>query len=104
VHQTIEFVVSVHPSTVHHAENSRASSAQSRGPSISLEALSSASKLISSPPSSLSPEEWFPKIAPQLLSLLDGQGGLEMVKAASFIIGYGILGRREYGAPGNQHF
>jgi hypothetical protein len=48
----------------------------------------------------LSPDKWFTGIAPQLLLLLDGEGGLEMVKVAAYIIGYGILGRRELGAPG----
>lgn len=95
VRNTIEFILSVHPSA-----RQPGTKAESRGPSISLEALKSASKLISSPPSGMSTEEWYSGIAPQLLALLDGQGGLEMVKASSYIIGYGILGRREYGAPG----
>ena len=101
VRSTVEFILSVHPSTSQRAGSSQLQMAESRGPGISLEALNSASRLISSPPSDLSPESWFSGIAPQLLSLLDGEGGLEMIKAASFIIGYGILGRKALGAPGN---
>jgi hypothetical protein len=100
VRSTVEFVLSVHPTTVQNPGSAQEVTAESRGPSISLEALNSASRLISSPPSSMSAEEWFSGIAPQLLSLLDGEGGLEMIKVASFIIGYGILGRRQLGAPG----
>lgn len=101
VRNVIEFIVSIHPSTKPPV-SSKGVAAETSGPSISLEALDSASKLISSPPSGMSPDAWFAGIAPQLLELLDGQGGLEMVKASSYIIGYGILGRREYGAPGSS--
>lgn len=48
-------------------------------------------------------DQWFGAVAPQLFSLLDGQGGLEMVKVASYVIGYGILGRKQYGAPGKTY-
>ena len=66
---------------------------------LSLESLTQASKLLSSVPSSLSPENYFTRLAPQLLDLLDGS--LEdMRRAAAFIIGSGILGRRAHGAPG----
>lgn len=98
VRNTIEFIFSVHPSNVQNM--TPAATPESRGASISMEALSSASKLISSPPSNMSADTWFSGIAPQLLSLLDGEGGLELIKAASFIIGYGVLGRRQLGAPG----
>jgi hypothetical protein len=90
----------VHPSTAQQAGSAQSQTAESRGPSISLEALNSASRLISSPPSDMSPDAWYSAIAPQLLSLLDGEGGEEMIKVASFIIGYGILGRKVLGAPG----
>jgi hypothetical protein len=100
VRNTIEFILSIHPSTAQRGGGVQEASPESRGPSISLEALNSASKLISAPPSSLSADTWFSGISPQLLSLLDGEGGLEMIKAASYIIGYGILGRRQLGAPG----
>jgi hypothetical protein len=92
----------VHPTTQHHVENSPATP-ESKGAPISLDALNSASRLISSPPKGYPPEKWFAGIAPQLIALIDGEGGLEMVKVASFIIGFGILGRREYGAPGRRH-
>lgn len=59
-----------------------------------------ASKIITTPPSGMEIQEWWDAIAPQLFALLDGQGDLDMVKVASFIIGFGILGRKEYGAPG----
>jgi hypothetical protein len=48
----------------------------------------------------MSADAWYSAIAPQLFSLLDGEDGLEMVKVAAFIIGYGILGRKALGAPG----
>ena len=100
VRHTIEFVLSVHPSTAQQAGSAQSQTAESRGPSISLEALNSASRLISSPPSDMSPDAWYSAIAPQLLSLLDGEGGEEMIKVAAFIMGYGILGRKALGAPG----
>lgn len=100
VRSTIEFILSVHPSNAQRAGSTESSTPQSRGASISPEALSAASRLISAPPQALSPDKWFSGIAPQLFSLLDGEGGLEMVKVAAYIIGYGILGRRELGAPG----
>jgi hypothetical protein len=48
----------------------------------------------------MSPERWFSGIAPQLFALLQGEGEPEMDRAAAFIIGFGILGRKQYGAPG----
>jgi len=51
-------------------------------------------------PSSVTPEVWYSGIAPQLLPLLDGTEGPELTKAASYIIGFGILGRKATGAPG----
>jgi len=49
-------------------------------------------------------EEWFRGIAPQLFCLLEGQGELELDHAAAFVIGFGILGRRQYGAPGKKDY
>jgi hypothetical protein len=95
VQDTIEFVFSIHPSNANRQET-----VGSRSSNISHEALSSASRLLSSPPQSMSPEEWFNGIGPQLLELLDGRGEREMDKAAAYIIGFGILGRKMYGAPG----
>lgn len=96
VQHTIEFILSVHPSSTANNE----SATVGRGASISHEALNAASRLLSSPPVSMSPEKWFYGIAPQLLSLLDGEGEPEMDKAAAFVIGFGILGRKQFGAPG----
>ncbi|KAK6601895.1 hypothetical protein H4I95_06997 [Botrytis cinerea] len=79
VQDTIEFVFSIHPSNA------------------SMKA--SDSTLIFTP-QGMSAEEWFSGIAPQLFDLLDGEGEREMDKAASYIIGFGILGRKLYGAPG----
>lgn len=96
VQHTIEFVLSVHPSSTN--RNDPASTG--RGSNITHEALSAASRLISAPPAGMNPVQWFNGIGPQLLSLLDGEGEPEMDRAAAFIIGFGILGRREFGAPG----
>ncbi|TGO14174.1 hypothetical protein BTUL_0057g00410 [Botrytis tulipae] len=97
VQDTIEFVFSIHPSN---ASMKASDSVGSRSVNISHEAMSSASRLLSSPPQGMSAEEWFSGIAPQLFDLLDGKGEREMDKAASYIIGFGILGRKLYGAPG----
>ncbi|RDL37038.1 ARM repeat-containing protein [Venustampulla echinocandica] len=95
VQDTIEFILSVHPS-------SRVGSSEdtSKQAGISYEALNAASRLLCSPPFGMASERWFSGIAPQLLSLLQGQGEPGMDKAAAFIIGFGILGRKQYGAPG----
>ena len=98
VRATLEFVFSVHPSsTVKIAE---AAVPQKRGANITHEALELASRLLSVPPSSVTPEAWYASIAPQLLPLLDGGEGAELARAASYIIGFGILGRKASGAPG----
>ncbi|KAK7920675.1 hypothetical protein PG985_008697 [Apiospora marii] len=52
-------------------------------------------------PASVEADKWFSGIAPQLLELLDGKEGADLVKAAAYIIGYGILGRKQFGAPGS---
>lgn len=98
VRSTIEFVLSVHPTTAATAET-QGREAASKGPQISPEALTSATQLVCSPPQGVTPYYWFEHLAPQLFSLLDGNGGLDMVKVAAYIIGYGILGRPQYGAP-----
>lgn len=95
VQTTIEFVLSVHPSA---RLNAPSGSDQRSG--ISHEALNAASRLLSSPPGGMTPDDWFSGIGPQLFSLLQGEGEPEMDKAAAFIIGFGVLGRKQYGAPG----
>ncbi|KAK6587000.1 hypothetical protein PZA11_000290 [Diplocarpon coronariae] len=96
VQHTIEFVFQVHASS----SSSNFSASTGRGASISHESLNSVSRLLSSPPVGMSAEDWFAGIAPQLLSLLDGEGELDMDRTAAFVIGFGILGKKQFGAPG----
>jgi len=70
------------------------------GMAFSLEILNHAAKLLSSVPSKVTPVEYFSRLAPQLFALLDEEG-TDMQRAAAYIIGNGILGRRTYGAPGS---
>ena len=69
------------------------------GLSISLETLNHATKLLSSVPSSVSTDEYIFAIGPQLLALLD-ENDEDMQRAASYIIGFGILSKKTLGAPG----
>ncbi|KAI1471007.1 uncharacterized protein F4812DRAFT_162575 [Daldinia caldariorum] len=98
VRATLEFVFSVHPSSTVRA--SEAAAPQKQGANITMEALKLASSLLSTPPNTVPPEQWFPGIAPQLLALLDGKDGADLAKAAAYVIGFGVLGRRQFGAPG----
>lgn len=98
VQHTIEFVLSVHPSSAGYNILANAG----KGAGISHEALNAASKLLSSPPGGMTAEEWYSGISPQLFALIDGEGEPEMDRAAAFIIGFGILGRKQYGAPGSS--
>lgn len=99
VRATIEFVFASHPSST--MKTSEAASPQKQGANITLEALKMATGLLAVPPASVEANKWFSGIAPQLLGLLDGKEGADLVKAAAYIIGYGILGRKQYGAPGS---
>ncbi|KAF1994581.1 hypothetical protein P154DRAFT_25846 [Amniculicola lignicola CBS 123094] len=67
---------------------------------IPLEAITHAGRLLASPPSGMSPEDWFSSLAPQLWSLLDGEEGIELSKGAGQVIAGGILNRKSTGAPG----
>lgn len=96
VRATLEFVFSVHPSN---ATNS-STAPQKQGAQITLEALKMATRLLASPPVRATADDWFRGIAPQLLVLLDGHDGLELAKVAAYVIGFGILGRKSFGAPG----
>ncbi|POS86372.1 hypothetical protein EPUL_002231, partial [Erysiphe pulchra] len=96
VQDTIEFILSIHPSTI----NINASS-KSRASCVTHEALNAISRLLSSPPASIPAEDWFNGIAPQLLSLLLGEEGQEMDKVVAYVIGFGILGKKKYGSPGS---
>ncbi|KAI1652012.1 uncharacterized protein F4817DRAFT_420 [Daldinia loculata] len=98
VRATLEFVFSVHPSSA--VNPSEAAVPQKQGANITMEALKLASKLLSTPPATIPPEQWFPGIAPQLLVLLDGKDGTDLAKAAAYVIGFGVLGRKQFGAPG----
>jgi hypothetical protein len=94
----MEFVFSVHPSST--VKISEAATPQKQGANITMEALKMASTLLSVPPASVKPEAWFPGIAPQLLTLLDGNDGPDLAKVAAYVIGFGVLGRKHFGAPG----
>ncbi|KAI1266355.1 hypothetical protein F5Y18DRAFT_416665 [Xylariaceae sp. FL1019] len=98
VRTTMEFVFSVHPSSTVSASEFAAT--QKQGANITMEALRMASTLLTVPPVTVRPEAWFPGVAPQLLKLLDGTEGNDLTKAAAYVIGYGVLGRRQFGAPG----
>lgn len=98
VRATAEFVFSVHPSST--VTSSEEAKPQKEGANITHEALSMAAKLIAYPPKPVSPDTWYQKVAPQLLSFLDGQDGPELMKVGAFVIGFGILGRKQSGAPG----
>ncbi|KAK7746758.1 hypothetical protein SLS53_001946 [Cytospora paraplurivora] len=100
VRSTAEFVFSVHPSST--VSSSEGANPQKQGANITQEALSMAAKLIAYPPRSATPGEWYKGIAPQLLALLDGKDGPELMKVAAYVIGFGILGRRQTGAPGTE--
>ncbi|KAJ2895082.1 hypothetical protein MKZ38_006904 [Zalerion maritima] len=102
VRATMEFVFSVHPdSTVTREE---AATVQKQGAFITPEAMKLASNLIASPAAGVPADEWFEGIAPQLLRLLDGDEGPELVKVAGNVIGRGILGRKEFGGLGTPGF
>jgi len=94
VRDTIAFIASIALQTGGHGDQGEASS----GLELTLEILAHASKLISSVPSEVAPAEYFGTLAPQLFALLD-EDGTDMQRAAAFIIGNGILGRRIYGSP-----
>ncbi|KAM5345625.1 hypothetical protein ACJ41O_011486 [Fusarium nematophilum] len=96
----MEFVFSVHPSNVGRRPDADAAS-QKQGASITHEAVAVATKLLSSVPASTTPEAWFEGIAGQLFSIIDGDAGPEMARTAAQVVGYGILGKKQFGAPGS---
>ncbi|TQN73280.1 RNA polymerase II assembly factor RTP1, partial [Colletotrichum shisoi] len=99
VRGTMEFIFSVHPSSTLKA--SEAATPQKRGANITQEAMAVVTRILTSPPASISPEDWFSKVAPQLIVLLDGNEGAELSTSAAQIIMFGVLGRRQFGAPGS---
>lgn len=101
VRAALEFVFAVHPlSTV---RTSEVGTPQKQGAYITMEALRLATNLLSAPPSTVAPDQWYAGIAPQLLTLLDGKEGPDLVRAAAFVIGFGVLGRKQFGAPGKEY-
>lgn len=100
VRGTMEFIFSVHPSSTLKA--SEAAEPQKRGANITQEALAVATRIITSPPAGVAPETWFQGIAPQLFHLIDGHDGEELTRSASQMVMYGVLGRKQFGAPGSS--
>ncbi|KAI0125110.1 hypothetical protein BJ170DRAFT_685979 [Xylariales sp. AK1849] len=98
VRATLEFVFATHPSST--VRTSEAADPQKQGANITMEAMKMASTLLAIPPTGVTADKWFPGIAPQLIALLDGKDGVDLVKVAAYVIGYGILGRKQFGAPG----
>lgn len=100
VSQIINFI-STTEETYQDTEPQSENQSNKRGrPAFSLEKLGQISKLLSSVPSSATPNAYYSAIAPQLLELLD-EDGTEMCRAAAYVISIGILGRRQHGAPGS---
>jgi hypothetical protein len=100
VRQTIEFITSRSSDATIPEEQPKADPEMIKGPRIHLDAVIQASRLLSAVPSSLTPAEYFGRIGPQLLSLLDGEAGPELSRVAGYVIGSGILGRKSLGSPG----
>ncbi|KAK1639975.1 hypothetical protein BDP81DRAFT_186333 [Colletotrichum phormii] len=98
VRGTMEFIFSVHPSSTLKA--SEAATPQKRGANITQEAMAVVTRILTFPPATVSPENWFSKVAPQLIVLLDGTEGAELSVAAAQIIMFGVLGGKQFGAPG----
>lgn len=98
VRATAEFVFSVHPSST--VSSSEEATVQKNGANITLEALQMATKTIAYPSKGVSEDVWYSGVAPQLFTLLDGQEGAELMKVAAYVIGFGILGRKQSGSPG----
>jgi hypothetical protein len=66
---------------------------------LPLEAITQATRLITAVPTGFTQDEWFTRLAPQLLTLLDGNEGKELSRAAGQIIAGGILNKKSTGAP-----
>lgn len=70
------------------------------GAAITHEAVAVATKLLSSVPASMNAQQWFDGISGQLFALFDGEAGPDVAKTAAQIVGFGILGKKQFGAPG----
>ncbi|KAA6406754.1 MAG: hypothetical protein FRX48_09477 [Lasallia pustulata] len=100
VRQTISFVATSEETYQSIESQPEEQSNERGGSAFSLEKLGQVSKLLTSVPSSVTPNGYYSAIAPQLLELLD-EDGTEMCRAAAYVISIGILGRRQHGAPGS---
>lgn len=100
VRQTISFIATTEETHQNTETLSETPSIQRGGPAYSLEKLGQISKLLTSVPSSVTPNTYYLAIAPQLLELLD-EDGTKVCRAAAYVISIGILGRRQHGAPGS---
>jgi hypothetical protein len=98
VRHTIEFLSLSYLSKNSHVPRD-ASGSQSQIP-IPLEAVTQASKLLVLPPSVFTQDKWIVALSPELWSLLDGDAGKELSRAAGQIIAGGILSKKTTGAPG----
>ncbi|KAL8827037.1 MAG: hypothetical protein Q9170_007170 [Blastenia crenularia] len=96
VKQTINFIAS---STSADASTSDGRPNQSMGPSISLDCLARAAKLLTSVPSEMTVDAYIAGLAPQLFCLLDDPA-TDNKRIASYIIGTGLLSKRRLGSPG----
>ncbi|KAL2830545.1 hypothetical protein BDW59DRAFT_18409 [Aspergillus cavernicola] len=95
VPQTIIFLASqLAPSLGHETQYQT-----SGGPHITVNAIMHASRLLSSVPQGMEAGDYFTPVGPQLLALIDGDDP-DLKKAAAYIVGNGILGKKAYGAPG----
>ncbi|MCJ1246443.1 hypothetical protein MMC30_003650 [Trapelia coarctata] len=94
VRDTIVFIASAATQTGSQSVQSEAAS----GLVFSLEILNHAAKVLSSVPSKVTSTYYFATLAPQLFALLDEEG-TDMQRAAAYVIGNGVIGRRKYGAP-----
>lgn len=100
VQQTIVFIASTAPQPQNNpAEQRYNSNIHTSGLTLSVEILDQISKLLAAVPSSLTPGAYFSALGPQLLQLLDSTD-VAMKRAAAYVVGNGILGRRKYGSPG----
>ncbi len=98
--QTINFIASTALQIQHDPEEQRAGPKDDMSSvTLSVEILNQVSKLLVAVPSSLTADAYFSSLGPQLLHLLDSKD-IEMKRAAAYIVGNGILGRRKHGSPG----
>ncbi|KAL4943774.1 hypothetical protein BDV06DRAFT_189173 [Aspergillus oleicola] len=93
--QTIVFLASQFAPSLGHEAQEQTSS----GPHITVNAIMHASRLLSSVPQGMEADAYFRFIGPQLLALISGDDP-DLRKAAAYIAGNGILGKRAFGAPG----